>query len=342
MVSEEEKQLRSFMLYEFRRGVDATTATKNICSVQGEVLPVRKCQMWFARFKSGNFDLNDKPKTGRPLAVRNANITALVNSDNTSSTRAMAARLKVRHTTVLRHLRRLNYRSKRGQSVPHELTEKNKKDRMRICKSLLDKQRSEPFLERIITCDEKWVKYNNVGPRKQWLLPGQKPNPTPKDGLHPKKVMLCVWWDVKGIIYFELLEDNQTVDKHVYCHQLDKVMSNLATKRPSLANRKGVIFHQDNARPHKAEMSMSKINSLGWEVMAHPPYSPDIAPSDYHLFRSVQHFLKDKIFESTREVEAALWEFFSSKPEEFYLRGIELLPERWQTIIGNNGEYIVD
>ncbi|KAG5309958.1 SETMR methyltransferase, partial [Acromyrmex insinuator] len=56
-------------------------------------------------------------------------------------------------------------------------------------------------------------------------------------------------------------------------------------KRPELINRKGVVFHHDNARPHISLMTRQKLRELGWEVLMHPPYSPDLALSDYHLFR---------------------------------------------------------
>jgi histone-lysine N-methyltransferase SETMAR len=59
----------------------------------------------------------------------------------------------------------------------------------------------------------------------------------------------CVWWDMEGIIY-ELLGPNKTINSEVYCQQLDRVNECLKEKRPLLVNRKGVVFHQDNARPH--------------------------------------------------------------------------------------------
>ena len=49
-----------------------------------------------------------------------------------------------------------------------------------------------------------------------------------------------------------------------------------------LATRKGIIFHQDNAGAHTSLVICKKLMELGWEVMPHPPYSPDLAPSDYH------------------------------------------------------------
>ena len=58
-------------------------------------------------------------------------------------------------------------------------------------------------------------------------------------------------------------------------------------KRPELVNRKGVIIHHDNATPHTSLATRQKWLRHGWEVMLHPQYSPDLAPSYYYLFRSL-------------------------------------------------------
>ena len=62
--------------------------------------------------------------------------------------------------------------------------------------------------------------------------------------------MLSVWWDSKGIVYFELLPMNQTINLNVYSRQLMKLDKEIKEKRPELTTHKGVIFNQDNARPH--------------------------------------------------------------------------------------------
>jgi histone-lysine N-methyltransferase SETMAR len=59
-VSPTEDHIRNCMLYEFRKGNKATVATKNINDVYPDALDVRKCQRWFSKFKTGNFDLNDE------------------------------------------------------------------------------------------------------------------------------------------------------------------------------------------------------------------------------------------------------------------------------------------
>jgi [histone H3]-lysine36 N-dimethyltransferase SETMAR len=207
---------------------------------------------------------------------------------------------------------------------------------------LLARFQLDPFLKRIVTGDEKWVLYVNVTRKRQWLSPTKKPVPTPKPGLHPKKVLLCVWWDMDGLIYYELLNQNQTITADVYCQQLDKLRLSLATKRPALANRKGVILQQDNARPHTAKITQQKLKEFGWEILPHPPYSPDIAPSDYHLFQSLQHFLDGKEFKGKNEVENAINSYFTQKSKDFFRDGIEKLPEGWSKIIENDGNYIID
>jgi histone-lysine N-methyltransferase SETMAR len=76
------------------------------------------------------------------------------------------------------------------------------------------------------------------------------------------------------------------INSEVYCQQLDRVNECLKEKGSHLVNRKEVVF-QDNARPHISKMTQQKIKELNWEILDHPPYSPDLASSDYHLFRSL-------------------------------------------------------
>lgn len=154
--------------------------------------------------------------------------------------------------------------------------------------------------------------------------------------------MLSIWWDYKGVVYFELLPNNLTINSDVYCQQLVKLEEAIKEKRPELANRKGIMFHHDNARPHTSLATRTKLLELGWEVMSHPPYSPDLAPSDYHLFRSLQNFLNGKNFSNNDDLKSHLVEFFAIKDQKFYERGIMKLPERWQKVIEQNGRYLTD
>ena len=160
--------------------------------------------------------------------------------------------------------------------------------------------------------------------------------------IHQKKVMLSVWWDFKGIVYFELLQRNQTIHSNVYCCQLMKLNKEIKEKWPELPNRKAVIYHQDNTRPHTSLVSRKKLLDLGRGVMPHPPCSPDLALSNYQLFRSLQNHLNGKIFDSNGALKNKLIQFFASKNQTFYESGILKLTERWQKVIEQNGQCIID
>ena len=162
-----------------------------------------------------------------------------------------------------------------------------------------------------------------------------------KSGLHPRKVLLCVWWDYKGILCFELLSSGDTINSDKYCTHLEKLREALAEKRPGLANKNNVIFHHDNARPHVVAKSVTKkLSEFNWEILSHPPYSPNIAPSDYHLFRVSQHFLVGQIFENIDILKNSLENYFKEKQENFCRDRIMALPEKWEEVVQREGDYI--
>ena len=106
--------------------------------------------------------------------------------------------------------------------------------------------------------------------------------------------MLSVWWNWKGVVFFELLPRNQTINFDVYCRKINKLNAVVKEKRSKLVNRKGLIFHHDNATPHTYLATRQKLLGLKWKVMLHPSYSPVLTPLDYYLNRSLQNSLNCK------------------------------------------------
>ena len=100
-----------------------------------------------------------------------------------------------------------------------------------------------------------------------------------------------------------------------------------------------VILQHDNVRPHGAKPIKTYLETLKWEVLPHPPYSPGIAPSDYYLFRSMAHGLADQQFRSYEDIEKWLDSWIASEDEHFYRNGIRALPERWAKVVANDGQY---
>ncbi|XP_066867270.1 constitutive coactivator of peroxisome proliferator-activated receptor gamma isoform X4 [Kogia breviceps] len=171
--------------------------------------------------------------------------------------------------------------------------------------------------EQIVTGDEKWLLYNNVERKRSWGKRNELPPTMPKAGLHPKKVMLCIWWDWKGALYYELLPENQTINSNKCCSQLNQLKAALNEEHPELVNRKCIIFHQDDTRPHVSLMTRQKLLQLGWEVLIHLLYSPDIAALDFRLFWSLQNSLNGKNFHSLEDRKRHLEQFFAQKDKKF-------------------------
>ncbi|XP_066152028.1 histone-lysine N-methyltransferase SETMAR-like [Euwallacea fornicatus] len=158
-------------------------AQKKLCEVYGEnCLTERQCQHWFARFGSGNFNVQGASHTGRPITIDNDKIKALVEANRCMTSRK---KLNISNTTVSLHLKKLGYVSKLDVWVPHELKEIHLTKRINIYDSLLNRNQNDPLLKRVITGDEKWI--------------------------------------------------------------LSKLNEEIKRKPPELANRKGVLFHHDNA-----------------------------------------------------------------------------------------------
>jgi transposase len=150
-----------------------------------------------------------------------------------------------------------------------------------------------------------------------------------------------ICWDMEGISHYELLERNLTVTSESHCQQLRRLEKEIQQKRTG--RRYGVILQHDNARPHTANMTEAAIQELDWEILPHPPYSPHLAPSDYHLFRSLSNNRRGDFFKNDAlELQHWLDEFFMAKPEDFFKRGTENVPERWEAVVNNGGEYIIN
>ena len=114
--------------------------------------------------------------------------------------------------------------------------------------------------------------------------------------------MLCVSWDQEGVIYYELLKPGETVNAHRYYQQLIKLHRALREKRPHYRKRHDKLIFLHNAPSHTSTIVQNYLETLNWKVLSHPAYSPDLAPSDYHLFSSMGHALAERHFDSYEDV----------------------------------------
>ena len=147
-------------------------------------------------------------------------------------------------STIDHHLHGIQKVNKLVRWLPHQATSDNIQQVIIICNFLLSKCDRHRFHRQLVTSDDKWVLYVDHTRKCQWINPEYLPEPEPKNDLHPKKVVLSIWWNFKGIVYWKFSPRNTTIDaKH--CQQLDNLKAALQV---NYRGRRKVRLVHDNAR----------------------------------------------------------------------------------------------
>jgi [histone H3]-lysine36 N-dimethyltransferase SETMAR len=107
-----------------------------------------------------------------------------------------------------------------------------------------------------------------------------------------------------------------------------------------------VLFHQDNAPVHKTIKTTAKLHELGYELLSHPPYSLDLAPSEFFLFADLKRMLAGKKFSTNEKLIAETEAYFEGKEKSYYgwmsVGGVALLHayyKRYNRCIALEGIY---
>ena len=89
-----------------------------------------------------------------------------------------------------------------------------------------------------------------------------------------------------------------------YIATLNKLKVRISRVRPE--KKTTFLLQHDNARPHTSLKTVEHIANLGWTVLPHPTYSPDLAPSDFHLLGLMKDGLHGQHFPSNDAVVRAV------------------------------------
>ena len=89
-----------------------------------------------------------------------------------------------------------------------------------------------------------------------------------------------------------------------------------------------------------ANRTRELLDRFGWEVFHRLPYSPDLAPSDYHLFPNMKTWLTTQRFDDDAELQAGVNEWLKSQAAKFYDDGINKLVHRYDKCLNLNGDYV--
>ena len=165
-------------------------------------------------------------------------------------------------------------------------------------------QEGNDFLNRIVTGDETWVYHDTPETKRQSMQWKHTTLPVVtkfKKTLTQKKLMTSIFWDRKGVLLIDYMKPGTTINSDRYRETLTKLRKAIKTKRVGLLTASVVLLHE-NARPHSAGETCDLITKFGWDCLPHPPYSPNLAPSDYHLFPALKLHLGASHFNTNEEL----------------------------------------
>jgi histone-lysine N-methyltransferase SETMAR len=139
--------------------------------------------------------------------------------------------------------------------------------------------------------------------------------------------------EVRAVIHFihaegqsaaEFMAPGMTIMLEVYCEMLNKLQSLIQNKERGVLTKVVILLH-DNARSHSAARTNALIKLFNWEIFSHPPYSLDLAPSDYNPFIQMKIWLATQRFHTNEELMDGVSNWRHNMTALFFDEGLQKL-----------------
>ena len=327
-------EVRAVLKFLIIRGLSNEEILNELHTAYGEdCISLRTVQDRRKRYNDGTFSIFDLERSGRPEITKyDKQISDLLAEDPSLSSRNIAETLGISKTTVKNIIKdHLGMHKVNFKWIPHQLTPELRAQRVKIAGELLDffKGADERTLNSVYTEDETWIYYDN--PRtSMWILNG-KPTPTiERRNIQSKKLMIAVFWTRKGIKSIVPLSKGKTFNREFF-------FKNVVCDLQKNDKRKFKYFHYDNARPHLID---DKLKGMDVVRLPHPPYSPDLAPSDFFLFGYLKMKLEGCRFKDEIELLKQVDKILGDIPDDFFYDAFEEWIKRLDEVIKREGDYL--
>lgn len=321
-----------------------------LVNIYGSQAPsISTVQNWAKETRFLRPSIHDNPRSGRSKSATTEDFVARVHEtvqeDRRLSVRQIAGIVGINYESTRQILLQdLLMKKVCARWVPKTLNVVQKRARVEICSELKERFDDDPadFVRRIITCDETWVHYYDPESRRGSMTWRHADSPPPQKARvqsRAGKIMATVFWDADGIIMTDYLERGKTVTGEYYATLLKKLREQIKEKRRGKLQR-GVLLLQDNAPVHTCGVAKLAAADSGYELVPHPAYSPDLAPSDFYLFKFLKSYLKGTVFTDDSELQGAVNSWFLGQSGEFFSQAFVELEKRWTKCIRVNGDFV--
>ena len=302
-----------------------------------------------ASFKRGDFSTCNAPRSGRPKTVTTPEIIdqihELILEDRRISAKLIAERLGISRGRVGSIIHEdVDMRNLSARWVPKCLNADQKPQQCQLSEQLLE----------FFSALSKWfpVAIGDHGRNvviSLWPVDKATINGVAAYRLTPPKKIpssktagkFLAWlFGIKtASSTFDYLAKGQTINAEYYLSLLVQLKDILKAKSRGKVT-KGALFLRDNAPANRALATQKKLTYLGFKCLDHPPYSPDLAPSGYHLFPGLKKQLIGRHFSSDTEVIAVAETWLDGQPSDFFFEWFAKVEQRAKKCIEFRVEYV--
>ncbi len=317
---------RSVIKFLTKEGIAPKDIRQRLVNVYGDHAPPKSTvEWWAAEFKRGRESIEDEPRSGRPVDVMTPEsctaVERLVMNDRRLHVLQIAETLGISYGSVETILHEnLGLKKMCARWVPRTLTLLQKADRVDASKDLLAVYESDPadFCARLVTGDETWIHQWDPESRletREWTNRNAPPPIMVRTQPSAAKIMTTIFWNSSGVLLIDYLPHHTTINGQYYAALMDRLRESIKEKRRGKL-RKGILLLHDNAPVHTARVAQTAILHCGFQELYHPPYSPDLAPSDYYLFKHLKNALRGERYADDNALKSATEHWLESREKK--------------------------
>ncbi|GFV96523.1 histone-lysine N-methyltransferase SETMAR [Trichonephila clavipes] len=295
-------EVLSVICFVHAKGQQPADIHKEIVSVYGNIMNRQNVTKWCRHFSEGRTDVHDEQRTGRSSVISDAFL------QKTEEAIHANRRLKLKEL---------------HQIIP-ELSMTTLYEVVTV--KLGYRELCVRWVPKMLTEEHK---------KKMMALHSTSSHAIQKQG---DELLDHIVTDRQGILLLEFIPPGTTINAAAYCQTLKRFQRAIKNKRRGMLTN-GVSLLHDNARLLTALVTKALLKQFKWEVLDHPPYSPDLAPSDFHLFR----YLKShggKSFHDDDEIKDEVEMWLRQQATTFYDYGIQKPVHQLNKCLDNGGDYV--
>lgn len=311
-----------------------------------DVVSYATVQRWSKSVREGKMNIEDQPRSGRPITETTEEnirlVQGIIDEDPRCTYDDLIEETSLSRGTLERIINdHLKLKKITSRWVPHELTPEQKAFRVKLCQENLDKFRHNSWrLCDVMTGDETWIYLRQIGRKAAnatWVGEGQSAGTIVRRNQHEPKVLYSLFFKSNGPLLIHAVDKGKKVDRYYYIDRcLEPLIQELKRQRP-LSGTHGMKLLHDGAGPHKAQEVKDYLKEEHINLIPHPAYSPDLAPCDFWL----NDYIKSRLtnHDNEKSLHKAVTNIILNIPEKEYKKTFDKLLERYERCINNEGDY---